>query len=450
MKKLIILSLIAFLVSPYTYLNAQRINTVAGNGSPGYSGDGGQATLAELKAPNAVCFDRSGNMYICDQEGNRIRMVDLSGVITTFAGNGNQGYGGDNGAATAAQIDRPSVAVFDSSQNMYIADYGNNLVRKINTSGIITTFAGIPGSSGSTGDGGAATAATLNLPTCVITDDTGNVYLSDGGNNVIRKINTLGIISLIAGNYLGGYSGDGGIATAAELSSPIRIDFDPARNLVINDVSNNRIRRVDASGIITTVAGNGVAGFSGDGAPATNAEINTAFGMGIDSYGDILIADSHNERVRLVNTSGIISTIAGNGVAGFSGDGGLATACEIDFPSQVDCDKYNNIYISDNSNNRIRKINNTTGIAQIINSNNIIIYPNPNNGIFTIQLSVVATQHAISIEIYNLIGERVASEELQTKTNEIDLSSQPDGVYLYRVLGEDGNLEGEGKVVVEK
>ncbi len=346
---------------------AQIIITVAGNGTVGYSGDGGQATSAKLNNPTGVSFDVSGNTYIADYLNNRIRKVNTAGVITTVVGNGTAGYSGDNIQATAAELTKPYGTVFDAAGNMYISDMYNHRIRKVNTSCIITTIAG-NGIIGSIGDGGQATAAEIYCPEGMAFDAFGNLFIADQFNHRVRKINTAGIITTVAGNGIGGFSGDNIQATAAELYYPSDVAFDATGNLYICDYWNNRVRMVNSSGIITTIAGNGTHAFSGDGGLSTAASLSWPTGIAFSCVGNLYIADQINNRIRLVNTSGIITTIAGNGVGSYGGDGGQATNAELNESIGVAIDAASNLYISDFANNRIRKIDsvcicNTTSIT---------------------------------------------------------------------------------------
>jgi trimeric autotransporter adhesin len=350
------------------------ITTVAGNGSFGFSGDGGAATAAGLFSPSGVALDSAGNLYIADWENHRIRKVAAeSGIITTVAGNGSQGFSGDGGAATAAGLNYPTGVAMDSEGNLYIADYGNNRIRKVAAgSGIITTVAGND-SRGFSGDGGAATAAGLDRPYDVAMDSEGNLYIADTYNNRIRKVAAAnGIITTVAGNGSNGMSsGDSGAATAATLSGPNSVVLDSAGNLYIADYGNHRIRRVAAgSGIITTVAGNGSLGFSGDGGAATAAGLSYPIGVALDSAGNLYIADFSNHRIRKVAAgSGIITTVAGNGSPGFSGDGGAATAAALYWPGDVALDSAGNLYIAEEGNNRIRRVATGSGIITTVAGN---------------------------------------------------------------------------------
>ena len=343
-----------------TYSGSGNIGTVAGNGISGYSGDGDQALCAQVNAPG-VGVDISGNVYVVDYGNNRIRKVNFStGIITTVAGNGNQGYNGDGIAATDAELWSPNGVAVDGSGNIYIADYLNNRVRKVTAStGIISTIAG-NGTAGYNSDGIAATAAELNAPLGLAVDASGNIYIADYYNIAIRKVTvSTGIISTIAGKPgWFGYTGDNGPATAAELEDPEGVAVDGAGNVYISDWRTDAIRKVTAStGIITTIAGNGTSGFSGDGGIATNATLDYPLGVAADASGNIYIGDRNNNRIRKVTAStGIISTIAGNGSQGYNNDGIPATNAKLNYPVGVAVDLFGNVYIGDAFNYRIRKI----------------------------------------------------------------------------------------------
>jgi sugar lactone lactonase YvrE len=347
---------------------AGNIITYAGTGAPSFGGDSGPAFGATINSANGIAVDIAGNVYIADYNNNRIRKINTSGIITTIAGNGVAGFGGDGMAATNAQLNQPSGVAVDVAGNVYIADLTNQRIRKVNASGIISTIAG-NGVSGFAGDGGAAIGATLHQPTGIAVDAIGNVFIADQLNARIRKINTSGFISTVAGDGTLGYSGDGGSATACEFYQPTGVTVDASGNLFIADLINNRIRKVNTAGIISTVAGNGAAGFTGDGGLATAAQIHFAFGLTTDASGNLYIADGNNNRIRKINASGIISTIAGNGIAS-SGDGGPASSAQLLWPQDVAIDAAGNVYVSEYTNNRIRKIN-TAGIISTIAGNGI-------------------------------------------------------------------------------
>jgi uncharacterized protein (TIGR03437 family) len=339
------------------------ITTVAGTGSTGFSGDGGPATSARLYWPYGVTVDGSGNIYIADWSNNRVRKVSPSGIISTVAGTGTAGYAGDGGPATSANLNSPYGTAVDGSGNLFIADENNNRIRKVSPSGIITTVAGT-GSSSFSGDGGPATSAQLNSPHNVTLDGSGNLYFSDSSNNRIRKVSSTGIISTVAGNGGSSSSGDGGPATSAQLNWPHGVALDGSGNLYIGDYDNNRIRKVSSSGIITTVAGTGTGGFSGDGGPATSAQLYNPNGVVLDGSGNLYFSDFSNNRIRKVSPSGIITTVAGTGSSGFSGDGGPATSAQLSEPSGLAMDGSGNLFIADENNCRIRLIQ-TIGAAAL-------------------------------------------------------------------------------------
>ncbi|HXB40704.1 MAG TPA: T9SS type A sorting domain-containing protein [Bacteroidia bacterium] len=339
-----------------SFSQAQIITTYAGNGIGAYGGDNGPAVNASISEPEGIAFDDSGNVYIADEGDNVVRKVNSLGIITTVAGSGVIGYSGDNGPATSAKLTSPTTVAFDKNGNMYISDTYNNVIRKVTKAGIITTFAG-NGFGGYSADGVAATSTSLDLPECVTLDDTGNVYIADAGNNRIRKVNLAGIISTIAGNGMAAYGGDNGIATAAKLSYPTAVLIDTVNHKIfISDNGNNRIRVINSTGIISTCAGTGIPGYSGNGAPATNAQLKGPHGLAFDKFGNIFIADAGNSVIRKINSTGIISAYAGNGTNGYSGDNGPAILAKISSAPAMNFDAANNLYIGDYANSRVRKV----------------------------------------------------------------------------------------------
>jgi YD repeat-containing protein len=336
------------------------ISTVAGTGEFSYNGDNIPATSANLDHISGVAADTPGNLYIAAYAQNRIRKVSPTGLITTVAGNGTQGYSGDGQAATKARLNGPLRVAVDGQGNLFIADTGNHRIRKVNTNGTITTVAGT-GVAGFSGDGGPATSAKLNNPFGVEVDGQGNIFIADV-NNRIRKVTPAGIITTVAGNGVNGYSGDGGPATSAQISGSVALDGHG--NLYIS--GGNRVRKVDTNGIITTIAGTGTAAYNGDNIPAITANF-TASGVAVDGLGNFYIGDRDNNRIRKVGTSGIITTVAGtglgnsfNGAGFFSGDGGPGVAADISFPNHVALDGQGNLYISDDGNLRVRKLGSTS------------------------------------------------------------------------------------------
>jgi sugar lactone lactonase YvrE len=440
---------IIFLFSISFHAQAQIITTIAGNGTPGYISDGVPATSTELKANFGVAVDGAGNVYIADAGNNRIRKVNTSGIISTVAGNGTPAFSGDGGQATAAELNAPTCVAFDNSGNMYIADQNNNRVRMINTSGIINTFAG--GGSGT--DGGPATAINMIVPLGVAVDQHGNVYIAEYGFDHVHIVNTAGIINLFAGNGTLGSSGDGGSAIAAELFHPTGVSVDKSGNVYIDDYGNNKIRKVDASGKISTFAGNGTAGYIGDGTTATATELNEPQSSAFDTSGNLYIADLGNQRIRKINTSGIISTIAGDGTAGYNGDGILATTAEISYPTGVFADNKGNIYISDQNNNRVRKIIPNPALSIIDNPNkpvNISLRPNPVADVMTIDATNFETGK-ITINITDISGSVLLQKEInnndQSFSVSFDIKAFSPGIYFVIVRSE-GQLY-KSKIVKE-
>ena len=334
------------------------IATVAGDGVPGFNGDGGAATAAELYYPSGVAVDGAGNLFIGDYQNNRVRKVTPAGAIGTVAGNGARGFGGDGGPATAAELYFPSGVAVDAAGNLFIADTNNCRIRKVTAAGTISTVAG-NGTRGYSGDFGPATAAELYFPSGVAVDGAGNLFIGDTNNSVIRKVTPEGIITTVAGNGTRGFGGDGGPATAAELYAPSGVAVDGTGNLYIADTTNSRIRIVTPAGTIATVAGNGVYAFGGDGGPAIQAELYSPRWVAADVAGNLYIADTNNSRIRVVTPTGAIGTVAGNGAAGFSGDGGPAALAELSAPSGIALDGAGDLFVADEANNRVREMTTT-------------------------------------------------------------------------------------------
>ena len=329
--------------------------TTAGTGAVGYSGNGGAATSATLASPAAVAYDTSGNLYIADANNHVVREVAKStGVISVIAGSGQQGFGGDGGAATSAYLDTPTGVAVDGKGNVYIADSHNNRIREV-SNGNISTIAGT-GTAGFGGDGGAATSAQLALPSAVAVDATGNLYIADTNNHRIRKVAGT-TITTIAGDGEEVFAGDGGAATAAALDSPAGVAVDSNGNVYIADSHNQRVRMVNASGAISTLAGSGTVsfagGYSGDGASATAATLAKPTGVSVDAAGNVYVADTNNQRIRQVGGSAI-GTIAGTGAQDFYGDGGAPTSAAYNSPRAVTVDSAGDIAIADTQNQRIR------------------------------------------------------------------------------------------------
>ena len=338
------------------------ISTVAGTGSAGLSGDGGPATAAEINAPVDLDFDGEGNLYILElgygkfDYNVRVRKVDSSGRITTVAGPGAPGEAGELVLGTT--FGSTGLAV-DAAGNVFIAngdgpDIDNRVIR-VDPAGGVTTIAGT-GQPGSSGDGGPATEARLANVWDVAVDDEGNVYIP--GSRRIRKVDASGIITTIAGTGIPGFSGDGGPAATAQISHVTGVAVGPSGDVYFIDLGNGRIRRIDSAGVITTIAGPGGSKpcFSGDGGPATNAHFCGPEHLWVDQEGNVWVADTYNNRIRVIDTDGIVTTVAGTGLEGLSGDGGPALQAQLNLPSGVAVGPDGAVYIADSENDRVRMV----------------------------------------------------------------------------------------------
>jgi len=336
----------------YFAFDTATISAWAGTGPAGYSGDGGAGTAAQINQPAQMALDASGNLYIADISNNRIRKVTSGGTISTFAGTGTASFSGDGGAATSATLNGPRGVAVDAAGVVYIADSANNRIRKVTVGGVISTIAGT-GTAGNSGDGGAATSAQLNTPRGVAVDTSGNIYVADTGSNRIRRITSGGVISTAAGTGTNSYSGDGGAATSATISGPYDLAVDGSGCVYLADTGNNRIRKFCLAGSISTVAGTGTASYSGDGGAATAAAVNGPTGVAVDTAGVLYICDKGNNRVRKVIPTGTITTIAGTGVGTSTGDGGAATSATLNSPRSLTTSS-NHLYVSEQGDNLVR------------------------------------------------------------------------------------------------
>jgi sugar lactone lactonase YvrE len=342
-------------------LSGTTITVIAGNGIGGYSGDGGPATSAQLRDVAGIAVDPAGNVYIADDFNSTIRKISPNGIITTIAGTGTWGYSGDGGPATGAQLSAPLAVAADGSGNLYILD--NSRIRKVSPGGIITTIAG--------------NVVSGYYLAGLAVDRVGNVYFTGLSNcefgggcetSRIQKVSPNGIITTVA-RGTSGYAGDGGPAANAQLNDPSALAMDGAGNLYIADSDNNRIRRVSPDGVITTVAGNGTYGYSGDGGPASSGRLSTPTGLAVDSTGNLYIADTDNFRIRKVSSAGILTTIAGNGTFNYLGDGGPATGGQLSEELHaITLDGAGNLYIADQFNLRVRRVSANGTINTIVGS----------------------------------------------------------------------------------
>jgi hypothetical protein len=429
-------------------IHAQNISTIAGTGTAGYNGDGIPATAAQFNGVQGLAFDGSGNLFVADISNNRIRKITIStGLISTVAGTGTAGYNGDGILATVAQINIPSALAFDSNGDLYFTDRSNSRIRKVTTStGIISTVAGT-GTAGYNGDGILATAAQLNNPNEVSFDASGNLYIADWINNRVRRVDkSTGIISTIAGTGTAGYNGDGMAATAAQINGPCGIIFDNAGNTYIAEYGGARVRKIAiGSGLISTVAGTGTFGYNGDGIAATTAQLAGCAYIKFDAAENMFIGEGSNQRVReIIKSTGIINTIAGTGTAGYNGDGMAATSAQLNFPFYILFDQAKcNMYIADYYNNRIRLI--TGGFIgctplplnlisferkkkdKQTDNVSINIYPNPGKGSVWLTSSSMIDE----LKISNLAGQIIYQARPHEKT--LNLLLNEAGTYFIQI-----------------
>jgi sugar lactone lactonase YvrE len=345
--------------SAQAYAAQGDIITIAGTNLANTStAEGKLANITQIGSPEGIALDVQGNIYFADFTNHQIKRIDRkTGVLSVVAGTGVAGYSGDGGQATQAQLNGPVSLVFSPAGELYFSDYNNSVIRKINLqTQLILTVAG-NGSRGFSGDGGSALQAWFNYPYGLAFDSYANLFVADSRNNRVRKIDSAGIVTTVAGTLLG-FSGDGYSAINAKLYYPAGVALDNRNNLYISDTYNQRIRKVNNAGIITTVVGTGVRGYSGDGGQATQAQLYNPAGLVVDNSGNILFADANNNRIRKVDTNGVITTIAGSGIRSFSGDGAKATLASLNYPVSLAIDAYSNVYITDYSNNRIRMFGN--------------------------------------------------------------------------------------------
>ncbi len=429
---------IILLLLPFC-VNGQVITTVVGGGTSGL-GDGGMATLATIGNIQSTAFDKSGNLFIADGTKHRIRRVDaVTGVITTIAGTGSAGFTGDGGSAIAAKLNYPTWIAFDPNGNLYINDGLNKRIRKVDmTTNIITTYAG-NGNNGYSGDGGQATSAEFWAMQGIAFNSSGDLFVADDGNHKIRKITPAGIINTYAGVSTSGFSGDGGPALNAEFLALRGITVDNFGNVHVADLHNGRVRKIDSSSlIITTVAGNGIGFYASDSIQAINSGL-APWGIDFDKNNNLYIADWDNSRILKVDGAGEIYTVAGNGIAGFSGDGGPAVNAKIDAEG-ITVDSCDNLFISDFANQRVRKITYSScyslGIKQT-RSFVFTIHPNPANESITI-----TGNNLQSIRIANTLGQVVHWQKASQEKTVVDVSDLSAGVYFVTVTDAHG-----GKVV---
>jgi trimeric autotransporter adhesin len=447
MKNLLIVFLVSLIYWP---THAQIITTVVGRG--GTFGDGGPATNAAIAQPFGIFMANNGNLYIADAGHNRIRMVNIHGIITTVAGispdglHDTGGYNGDNIQATAALLKRPTGITADGAGNIYIVDDDNFRIRRIDPTGIITTIAGT-GISGYSGDNGPATNATIGNCASICLDAAGNIYFADIDNFVIRKINTSGIINTYAGTGTGGYSGDGNPATAAKIST-FHLCSDNSGNIYTAEYSSHCIRKIDRDGIITTIAGTGIEGYTPDGNMASGALLSLPSAVRVDITGNILFTEGGNFIVRKIAADGTLVTVAGDRTPGYSGDGGPATDAQLDAPIDVLEDLDGGIYICDFNNNVVQYISNPLGVATTYSSGNALsIYPTPCTGEVLLNITEIQDENVV-YRISDMEGRPL--KQLQGTTNKairITLD-EPAGIFIVAATTSTGKVY-NGRIVIQ-
>jgi sugar lactone lactonase YvrE len=431
-------------------LEAQTISTLAGNGTAGYSGDGGAGKAALLHEPYSVAVDGAGNVYVADEYNARVRKISATGVISNFAGDGLYGAFTGGVAATATSLLDPYGVCVDKDGNVYIADNDADAIYKVNTAGIITSVVG-NGIECHSGDGGPATAASLNRPRGVAIDLAGNMYIADYSNDCIRKVDASGIISTYAGTTYAGYGGDGGPASAAGLLNPTGVAVDVHGNIYIADQGNIRVRKVDASGIISTIAGNGTPGPYGDGGPATAANLDVPWGVTVDAAGFVYIADQGNSRIRKIDASGTLNTVVGSAGWGYTGDGGAATAAKLGWPSGITFDAAGNMYIADYGANEVRKVGAKPGAliaAEPATTSRINVFPNPGSGLFTLDIPGISANAEIIVTDVN--GNIIMNKKMnnsQGMKTQIDLNNVTPGNYMLKVISGSENYFGQVTII---
>ena len=432
MKKKYILFLL--LISTYI-VQSQIITTIAGSGSSGFSGDGGLATTARLNLPFNITFDKSDNIYIADTYNNSVRKIDSeSGIISTVVGTADK--------KQVSELKTPTGLTFDNFNNLFIADLANLRIRKVNLdTGSSITLVGEKSEIERPN-----IDAYLGGPFSVVFDKVGNLYVSINGDNKVSKVDfSTGIVSIIAGTGEIGYSGDGVLAKNAKLNSPTGLTLDGKGNLFISDSGNERVRKVDlTTGIISTIAGTGVNGFSGDGSLAIKSQLSNPIGLAVDDQGDLFIVDRNNNRIRKINMStGIISTIAGTGEAGFSGDGDLARNALLSNPTGLAFNSDGDLFVVDRGNNRIRRISGLTSNADELELEaNLLVYPNPSTDKITIEL-----KNDLDLKGASLFSINGKQTRVKMNDNTFNVSKLPRGIYILRIVTSKGIIE--QKVVLE-
>ncbi len=397
--------------------NAQVVTTMAGSGTQGSVN--ATSTAASFNSPSGTCVDAAGNVYVADFANNLIRKITSSGVVTTLAGSGAQGA--TNATGTAASFFNPFGVCVDGAGNVFVTDQDNHLIRKITPAGVVTTFAGQVGVPGVVD--GTGTAAGFNYPRGICVDGLGNLYVTDYLGHTIRKITPAGVVTTIAGTGLSGSVDATG--TAASFFRPNGICLDYAGNLYVADRNNHKIRKITSAGVVTTFAGSGSIGSAN--ATGTLASFNLPLGVASDAGNNIYVADNNNQRIRKITPAQVVSHFAGSGSVGSADATG--TAASFNGPTGISTDIFGNFYVADQFNHKIRKITNpTAGITENTLTNNISVYPNPSSDVFNIDL-----KSATTIVVINSLGQTVTEQTLNAGKQIIDLKNQAKGIYFVKV-----------------
>jgi sugar lactone lactonase YvrE len=416
--------------------SSQIVSTFAGSGSYGYLD--GVGTIAQFGSPYGVCTDNSGNVYVAESGNHRIRKITPTGVVTTLAGSGVSGY--NDGTGTLARFNNPQSVCADYTGNVYVADSDNNRIRKITPAGVVTTLAG----SGINGYlDGTGTIAQFNRPSGVCADSSLNVYVADPYNNRIRKITPAGLVTTLAGSGIAGYLD--GIGSAAKFNSPTGVYTGPGvSNVFVADMSNQRIRKITLAGVVTTVAGSGISGYLDD--SASLAQFKNPSAVCTDGYGNLYVADNGNQRIRKI-TAGIVTTVAGSGTAGYLD--GIGTIAQFKVPTGVCTDVDGNVYVADNFNNRIRKITGVLSVNQnTLENGGVTVYPNPAKDKFTIEFENELLPN-YTIKINNLLGQEVYSAIIDKIQFEVSKTWQGEGLFFVKIYNENKNLVGTKKIILQ-
>lgn len=419
------------------------IKTISGNGTGGFGGDGLYCTSGVLNAPRDVKVDGVGNIYVLDYLNYRVRKIQTNGLIVTIAGTGVLGSSGDGSLGTSANI-LPYGIALDKSNNLYISDAAIGTIRKVNaTTGIISTIAGT-GIQGNTGNGGLATAARLKAVFGMAFDTSDNMYVADGMNHVVRRIDkTTGIITRFAGTDTKGNTGDGDFAVLAELDSPYAVATDRKGNVYISDLAANVVRKVDAAGMISTFAGTGAYGYSGDGGAAVLATFNRPSGLTVDSRGNVYIADADNNVIRKVDTDGVITTVIGNGTAGFGGDLGPVNGCNLLTPFGIALAANGDMYIADANNQRVRQTYTPVAVGATPEKTTVAVYPNPAET----ETYISGLTKGDKLQLADMTGKVVYSSVATAEVMPVSMAGMSAGIYVLQVTSVNGGNSVVVKVV---